>query len=487
MRNKLTVFFATLALMLAVPAFAQNVWSLKRAVEYAVNNNLSVKQANINSRQAAINFFQTRSGLLPTASFNNNWNMSFGRRENPTTGIFENTTALASTFSFQTAFNIFNFFSQRNNVEASKYQQQSIEAQEERAKNDIAIRVANAYLLAIQAKEQVDLGQLQISLSQEQLAQTRKRIDAGALPELSAAEIEAQLAQDSSTLITSQSNAELQLLQLKAILSLDAGTPFQIEIPDVNRLPLQSLADMQPETVYQLALRNLPQQRINELNIKASEKLRDAARGAMYPAIGGFVGLSSNFFAPLQTSIPGSIPSGEQVTGLYARSGTTTIPVFSPTFSGKTVSRPFGDIWSGFGDQLNQQFGQSVGISLRVPILNGFTARSAWERSKLNVRNNQVQKEIDNQALKQEIYTAYNNAVAALQKHAASRKAVQTAQRSYDLSKKRFDVNLLNSFELLTNQNNLFRSQIDLLMAQYDYVFKMKLLEFYKGQGLTLE
>ena len=246
MRNKLTVFFATLALTLAVPAFAQNVWSLKRAVEYAVNNNLSVKQANINSRQAAINFFQTRSGLLPTASFNNNWNMSFGRRENPTTGIFENTTALASTFSFQTAFNIFNFFSQRNNVEASKYQQQSIEAQEERAKNDIAIRVANAYLLAIQAKEQVELGQLQISLSQEQLGQTRKRIDAGALPELSAAEIEAQLAQDSSTLITSQSNAELQLLQLKAILSLDAGTPFQIEVPDVNKLPLQSLADMQP-------------------------------------------------------------------------------------------------------------------------------------------------------------------------------------------------------------------------------------------------
>lgn len=488
MRNKLTVIFAVIAFSLSVPAIAQEVWSLRRAVEYAIANNISVKQANINSQQAALNFFQQRSVILPTASFNNNWNMSFGRRENPTTGIFENTNALASTFSASTAFNIFNFYAQRNNIAASKYQQQAIEAQEERAKNDIAIRVANGYLLAIQAKEQVEIGELQINLTREQLDQTRKRIDAGALPELNAAEIEAQLAQDSSALITAQSNALLQLLQLKAILCLDAAAPFQVETPDANKIPLQNLLDMQPETVYQLALQNLPQQRINDLNIKASEKSRDAARGAMYPALGGFVGLSTNFFAPLQTSIPGATASGEQETGLFARSGTNVFPVFSPTFTGsKRVGVPFGDIWSGFADQLNQQFGQSVGISIRVPILNGFQARTTWERSKLAVRNNQLQKQLDNQSLKQEIYTAYTNAVAALQKHAASRKAVQTAQRSYDLSKKRYDVNLLTSFELLTNQNNLFRAQIDLLLAQYDYVFKMKLLEFYKGQGLTLE
>lgn len=487
MRYTLLVCFAALFSALFAPVRGQNTWDLKRAVEYAIANNISVKQANINSQQAAINYLQSRTGVLPTASFGNNWNMSFGRRENPTTGIFENTKALTSSFSFSSAFNIFNFYSQRNSVEAVKYQQQAAEATEERAKNDIALRVANGYLLALQSKEQVRVSELQLNLTREQLDLTRKRIDAGALPELSAAEIEAQLATDSSALITAQSNAELQLLQLKAILNLDAGTPFQVETPNVDKIPLQNIVDLQPETVYQLALQNLPQQRINDLNIKAAEKNRDATRGAMYPALGGFIGLSTNFFAPLQSTVPGSLPSGEQETGLYARNGTATLPVFSPTFTGKTVKKPFFDIWDGFGHQLNQQFGQSVGISLRVPLLNGFQARSAWERSKLTLRNSQLQKDLDNQTLKQEIYTAYTNAVAALQKHAASKKAVETAQRSYDLSKKRFDVNLLTAFELLTNQNSLFKAQIDLLLARYDYVFKMKLLEFYKGQGLTLE
>lgn len=478
-----TLFVAVIA-FITKPIFGQDIWDLRRAVDYAVTNNITVKQANISALQAELDFKVNRSSVYPTAAFSNNWNMSFGRRENPTTGIFENTNALASTFNFQSQFNIFNFFSQRNSIAAYKYQLASSQASEQKAKNDIALRVANAYLLALQAKEQVRINELQIKLSQEQLNVTRKRVDAGALPELNAAEIEAQLARDSSTLVSSIATRELQLLQLKAILNLDAGAPFDIQTPDIEQIPIQTLADLQPEAVYKLALVNLPQQRINDLNLLAAEKRKDAARGALYPSLGGFIGLSSNFYSPLQTSIPGSTASGEQATGLFVRNGTTTLPVFSPTFTGKTVSRPFGQIWNGFGNQLSDQFGQSVGIGISVPILNGFQARTQLERAKLNVKSVQVQKELDNQTLKQDIYTAYNNAIAALQLHIASQKAVETAQRTYDLGKKRYDVNLLSSFELITNQNNLFRSQIDLLLARYDYVFKMKLLEFYKGEGL---
>lgn len=473
-------------LLVSKPLFSQNVWNLARAIEYAIANNISVKQANISSLQAELDFNLNRSGVYPTASLSNRWNMSFGRRENPTTGIFENTNALNSSFSFSSGVNIFNFYAQRNTTAALRYQLAAIQASEDKAKNDIGLRVANSYLLALQAKEQVRISELQVKLTREQLDVTRKRVDAGALPELNAAEIESQLALDSSNLITSTSNRELQLLQIKAVLNLDAGAPFDIETPDVERIPMESLAEMQPELVYKLALANLPQQRINDFYIKAAEKNRDAARGAMYPSLGGFLGLSTNFFSALQSSIPGSTPSGEQETGLYARNGATTLPVYSPTFTGSTVNKPFGKVWNGFGDQLNQQFGQFVGIGIDVPIFNGHQARTQWNRAKLNLRNVQFQKELDNQTLKQDIYTAYNNAVAALQKSSASRKAVELAQRSYDLSKKRYDVNLLSTLELITNQNNFFRAQIDLLLARYDYVFKMKVLEFYKGQGLKL-
>jgi outer membrane protein len=481
----LSILF-TIILLVTNPLFSQKVWNLARAVEYAIANNITVKQANISSLQARETFKLNKAGLYPTASFSNRWSMSFGRRQNPTTGILENTNALSSTFGFSGGVNLFNFYALHNTIAASKYQLAATEATEDKAKNDIAIRVANAYLLALQAKEQVKLSELQIKLTQEQLSMTRKRVEAGALPELNAAEIESQLAVDTSNLITSISNRELQLLQFKAILSLDAGVPFDIETPDLEKIPLEPLAEMEPELVYKVALANLPQQRINDFNIRAAEKNSLAARGAMYPSLSGFIGLSSNFFAPLESSIPGATPTGEQETGLFARNGTDILPVYSPTFTGRTVNKPFGQIWKGFGKQLNQQFGQFFGISLEVPLLNGRQARTQWERSRLNLKNVEFQKDLDNQTLKQDIYTAYNNAVAALQKHIASKKSVETAQRSYDLSKKRYDVNLLSSFELITNQNNLFTAQIDLLLARYDYVFKMKLLEFYKGQGLKL-
>jgi len=476
---------SSLLLFLSNTLFSQDAWSFKRTVEYALANNITVKQANLSSLQAEIDYRRNQMRLYPTASFNNNWGFSFGRRENPTTGIFENTNSLYSSFGFNSSVNIFNFYSQRNTTAAGKYQLEAYRASEEKVKNDVALRVANAYLLALQAKEQVEISQVQIKLTQEQLDVTRKRVDAGALPELNAAEIEAQLARDSSTLVTSVSNRELQLLQLKAILNLDAAAPFDIETPEVDQIPLESLADLQPEDVFKLALNNLPQQRINNFNLKAAEKNRNAARGFMYPSIGAFGGLSSNFFGPFQRAIQGT-QSGEQVTGLYAKNGTNVIPVFSPTFSGRKENKSLGEIWSGFGEQIQSNFGQSIGLGISIPLFNGYTARSNWERASLNIRNIQFQKELDNQTLKQEIYTAYNNAVAALQKNSASRKAVETSQRSYDLSKKRYDVNLLTSFELITNQSNLFRAQIDLIMARYDYVFKMKLLEFYKGQGMKL-
>lgn len=484
--KKITLVWLAVAALWSSAASAQDTWNLQRAVTYALSNNITVRQADLAYEQAAIDYRSNNAGLYPNAVFTNSWGVRFGRSENPTTGILENTRALSTTFSFTSSFNIFNFYSLRNAVGAYKYQQQAAQMSEELARNDVSLRVANAYLLTLQSMEQVRVSQLQIALTTEQLNQTRKRVEAGSLPELNVAEIEAQLATDSSNLVTATSNKELQLLQLKAVLNLDAGAPFEVETPDLDKVPLEPLSEMQPEAVYNLALVNLPQIKVDDLNILAAEKNRAATRGAMYPRLGGYVNLASNFYSALQRAIAGVDPASERPTGLYARTPGTTvsIPVFSPVFTGKTVGKPFGQIWSGFGPQLNQNFGQNVGVSLSVPIFNGFQARSNWDRAKLNLRTRQLQRDLDNQTLKQDIYTAYNNAVASLQKQVAGRKAVETAQRSYDLAKKRYDVNLLSSFELITNQNNLVTAQINYLLARYDYVFKMKVLEFYKGQGM---
>jgi outer membrane protein len=136
--------------------------------------------------------------------------------------------------------------------------------------------------------------------------------------------------------------------------------------------------------------------------------------------------------------------------------------------------------------QVSDNFSQGFGLALNIPIFNGETARINWKKAKLNVQSVEIQKEGDALTLKHDIYEAHANAVAAVQKFNAAKKSVETSEKAYDFAKKRFDVGLLNTIDLFTNQNNLFRARITMLSAQYDYIFKMKLLEFYRGQGLKL-
>jgi outer membrane protein len=135
---------------------------------------------------------------------------------------------------------------------------------------------------------------------------------------------------------------------------------------------------------------------------------------------------------------------------------------------------------------MNNHFNQSIGIGLSIPIFNAGIARTDWKKAQLNAENVQLQNAADAQTLKQDIYQAHANAVAALQKFNASKKTVETSQKAYDFARKRFEVGLLNAIDLITTQNNLFRAKINLTSSQYDYVFKIKLLEFFKGQGIKL-
>ena len=139
-----------------------------------------------------------------------------------------------------------------------------------------------------------------------------------------------------------------------------------------------------------------------------------------------------------------------------------------------------------FGTQFVDNFSNGIGLNISVPIFNGGAARTSWKRAKLNVTNYELQKQQDNLVLKQDIYQAYTDAVTALQKFNASTKTVEAAQKAFDFANKRYNVGLLNTIDLITSQNNLFSARLQRLQAQFDYVFRMKVLEFYKGQGLKL-
>lgn len=464
----------------SVVASAQDRWDLKRSVDYALINNISIKQQDVQSRLAELVHYQSRFGRLPSANIGTSFGLNTGRSIDRTTNQFTTESIFYTGISFQTGVDLFNFFSKQNTIAGNRYEAEASRAAVEKIKNDIALNVAAAYLQALLAMEQVRVVEIQLKQTSAQLGNTRKLVDAGSIPELNAAELEAQLARDSSTLISAQAGVTEATLMLKALLNVDPGAPFEIEAPAVDRIPVEPISELQPEQVYQLALRNLPQQKVNELRLQSAHKYVDAARGAMYPSVSLSASLQTNYSnlknngELLSSSIVGFNPIGV----VKASGDTVLAPNIIPNY--RFYAAPFGT-------QISDNFSNGIGINISVPLFNGLLARTSYKRAKLNVKSYELQRDRDNLVLKQDIYTAYSDAIAAFQKFNASKKSVETAQKANAFAQKRYDIGLLNTIDLITNQNNLFRARIDVISAQFDYIFKLKVLEFYKGQGLKLE
>ncbi len=475
-----------LLLLIFGSASAQKKWTLQECVQYAMDSNISVKQSDLQAKTAEIAYKQSKFSQYPSANLSNNDGWRFGKSQNPSTGILENQNFFSVGLNLQSSAEIFNWFSKRNTILANQWSLEAAKAATEKMKNDIALTVANSYLQILLAREQEKIAKVQVGQSRTQLDIVNLQVKAGALPELNAVELEAQLATDTSNLITASGNVTQAKYVLMAYMNVDAAEPFDIDEPPIEKIPLETIGDLQPDHVYALALSNLPQQRMNDFNIKAAEKNSLAARGSMYPSISAFGSLSSNY-GYSRTPYFTQVLSGYKSSGLVVTDGMGNVlnnyDVQQPVFTDgpkKYITSP------GLGTQVNNNFGQTIGISISVPLFNGWQAKANYKRSKINVQNMEYQKDLDNKTLKQDIYQAYNAAIVAMNKFTSSEKAVESAQKGYDFALLRYKVGMLGTLELTTNQNKLFTAKLQNVVNQFDYVFKMKVLEFYKGQGLKL-
>lgn len=459
--------------------FAQEKWDLKKCVDYALENNISIKQQDIQAQIAELTYHQSDLSKFPNLNFSANLSMNTGRSIDRTTNLYTTQSVINNYFSLQSNVDLFNWFSKTNTIAGNKLEAEAASANVQKLKDDITLNVAAAFLQALLAKEQVETSNIQIELTKAQLENTKKLVRAGSLPELNQLQIESQLATDSVTLISAIGTETQSLLLLRALLNIDAGLAFDITAPPVELIPVDPIAELQPEAVYTLALKNLPQQRVNQLRLDAASKFAAATKGTMYPTVGLGISLGANY-SNLKTNptLVKSTATGLDTIGRVYGSG---VPVVVPVFD-KIYRVDASPYWT----QITDNFSNAVGIGLSVPIFNGRSARTNWEKQKLNVKNLELQQELDRKGLKQDIYKAYTDAMTALQKFSASTKAVEATQKAYDFSSKRYTVGLLSTIDLLISQNSLFRARIDRLAAQYDYVFKMKVLEFYKGQGIKL-
>jgi outer membrane protein len=355
----------------------------------------------------------------------------------------------------------------------------------EKTKNDISLNVATYYLQVLLSRQQILIASVQMNQTKEQWEVAKKRVTAGAAPELDALTLEGQYATDSSNYISARATADQNLLLLKQVLNIDAGKYFDIATPPVEQIPVEPILQLQPETVYQIALQNQPAQKANALRIQSYEAALRASRAALFPTISVGGSLGTNFSSP-RDKVTGFEITDYKENGDQVAVGTAAYKVYSPIGYATYEKKKFGERWSGWGTQMNGNFRQSLGFSIAIPINSSGNARFAYQRSKLDLKNAELNKSIINQTLQNDIYKAYLNASAALEKFNATKRTFEITQRSYDVAKKRYEVGLLNTFDLLISQNNMNRAQSDMTTAQFDYVFKLKVLEFYKGQGIKL-
>jgi outer membrane protein len=480
---KLKILF--LLFIISFKLSAQQTWNLKSCVEYAMAHSNAVNQSEIQAKNAALNFSQSKSSLYPTLSFGGSGAFNSGNNQDPTTFTRVTENYLSSGMQLQSSTDIFNFYSKRNSILANQWEFLASQAYVNKIKSDIALATANAYLQALLAKEQEKITIVQIEQTQFQLNNTQKLVEAGSLPTLNATQLEAQLASDSGNYIAAKGNTLQAVLALKSLMNIDAAAAFEIETPPIESIPVQPITELLPEYVYSEAVKNQPQQLYNEYKIKAALKNNQVTKASMYPTIGAFASLSSNYLSFNKRPIYNKVFTGYQSTGLVADAGGGVLyDVQSPIFTNGTVDKYIKP--DKFFTQFKDNFRKSFGISVNVPILNGGIAKTNYERSLLNLQSLELQKQQDNQKLKQDIYQAYTSALTSLQRFNSSKKGVEANQKTYDFASKRFSIGALSTFDLISTQNNLLRSKLEYSINQFDFVFKMKVLEFYKGLGLIL-
>lgn len=488
--NTMKYIFFTVLIFLAINVSAQEPvkWDLKTCVEYAIQHNISVQQADVQARLAKLQADLAKNNQLPSLSGSSGMGLRLGRSIDPTTNGFTNTQFLYNNFGLNGGIQVFGAGKLRNTAEATALSWQASMADMQNAANDISLNVATYYLQILSAIEQTEIAKIQIGQTKEQLNATKKRVDVGLLPEINLLELETQLANDSSNYISAISNVEQTKLSLKALLNLDASKPFDVLVQPVEQIQLQNFADLQPDYVFNIASQNLPNIKAANFRVKAANKNVLSAKAGFYPTLSFGYSLSSNFSNQFKY-ISGYEYAGLSTPGAntpFINVGANKYYVQSPVFTTTTATRNWGNIWKGWSDQVNNNFGQSLGFQLNIPIFNAGQSKAAYQQAKLNLRSVSLQEENTQRKLKQDIYAAYTNAVVAFNKLNATQKAVNSAQKAYSFATKRYELGLLGTIELLNNQNNYLKAKVNFKSAQYEYVFRIKLLEFYKGETLSL-
>jgi outer membrane protein len=473
------IYASAIVILLSGAVRAQDsLWTLQRTIKYAVDNNLDIKQSVLNERLARLQLLQSQLSQLPNASASADIGRSYGRSIDPTTNQFINQGYTFSGLSGNVDVLLFGWFQKRNTISQNKLLTKAATADVDQLKDNVSLNVATAFLRILMAKEQIKVQENQLKYSLKQKEQTEYFVKAGRSPELDLAQMQAQVATDSSTYFSTVASYQQSLLDMKAIMNFEISAPYTAIAPDVNNISLAELGTLDPEQVYLQAQDHFGSVRSSQLRIDAAQKSLAVYRGALYPQLSLAGQFGTNYSSTLK-EVTGAQFAQFAPNGQIVDINGTAFNVQEPIYNFTTKTTPFGD-------QYSNNFRQTVAVSLTVPLFNGWTSRTNVDRAKVDVQSKELTMQATKLKLKQDVYKAYYDAKVAVQKYYAAARADEASGRAYTYAQKRYELGLMNALELLTTQNNSLKATSDALSAKYDMLFKLKVIDYYLGKEIKL-
>jgi outer membrane protein len=469
-----TLIASLLLILLAnAGAYAQKMWTLQDCVDHALKNNLQVKRNEITTEINQVAVTQNKLSMLPSVNGQAGRNWNFGRTIDPFTNLFTTQQVESDNLSLNGSVTLFNGFQLWNTFRQSELDYYASQSDLQKIRNDISLNVVSAYLQVLFAKEQLKVAQNRIEQSREQRDRVSKMVSAGTMVQGNLLDAESQLSNEELAAITAENTLANAKLTLTQLLQLPSPDGFDVSDPGAG-VPETEILSMTPTQIYELALNNLPEIKSAETRIQSAEKGVTIAKGGLFPRVTAFGSLSS-FYSSSSKRFSGSTFQGFFPNGSITSSGDT---VLSPVFSSSLDDNPYNK-------QLDQNFNKSVGLSLNIPLFNGFSTQSNIRRARLNLDNARLAAETTRNTVYQSVQQAHTDAQAARKRFEATQKNAVSFQEAYNYSEKRFNAGVINSLEFLTATNNLTRTKVELLQAKYDYIFRLKVLDFYAGKPLT--
>jgi outer membrane protein len=425
-------------------------WTLAECVDYAIKNNISIKQSDLDNQTAAIDKRSAIGNFLPTLSANASHSWNIGLNQNITTGLLENQTTQFTSVGLNSNIAIYNGLQNQNRLRRANLSIVAAQYQLTKMKDDVSLNVANAFLQILFNKENIKVQKEQLANNEKQLQRSQELVNAGVVPRGDLLDIKATVASNNQAIVNAENTLLISKLSLAQLLQLDEFQDFDI-VDNESEAKESAILLQTPATIFEKAKEERVELKIAKTNMEIAERDVKIARGAYQPSLQGFYSLSTR--AGYSDRIIGIDGAGVPILG-------APLPVF---------------------DQFSNNKGHSFGMQLSIPILNGFSARSNVERSKVSLSRSKMalsQQELD---LERSVYTAFTDAKGAMKAHESAIVALEARQEAYTYAKEKYAVGMMNAFDFNQSQTLFVNAQSEVLRTKYDYIFRVKVIEFYFG------